>query len=172
MKGKSSCTSIAITTITITITHSLTHVNRVHYRSYIHQFCSVGSSQRGSIHDILPHINSTTTHYASENQRLLAENEYIKHSQDRLMTEFQDTLDKFGNTLVTNISTTNSRAGPPASYTQWKLIYDMLDEQARRIENFVDMQTAQSRMLGTVIGGTYSIPTLCIVLPKVNKTVW
>jgi hypothetical protein len=88
------------------------------------------------------------------------------------MTEFQNTLDTFGNTLVANISTTNSRAGSPSSYAQWKLIEDKLDEQARRIENFVDMQTAQSRMLGTVIGGTYSIPTLCIVLPKINKTIW
>ena len=44
------------------------------------------------------------------------------------MTEFQNTLDTFGNTLVANISTMNT--------------------------------------------STYSIPTLCIVLPKINKTIW
>ena len=110
-------------------------------------------------------INSKTTHYVSENRRLLVENEYIKHSHDTIMKSFQDRLDSFGNSLVANL---HSHTATP-SYTQWKLIEEKLDEQARRVENFVDMQTAQSRMIGTVISGTYSIPTLCIVLPKVNK---
>lgn len=110
-------------------------------------------------------INSKTTHYVSENRRLLVENEYIKHSHDTIMKSFQDRLDSFGNSLVANLHSHTATS----SYTQWKLIEEKLDEQARRVENFVDMQTAQSRMIGTVISGTYSIPTLCIVLPKVNK---
>ena len=147
--------------------HLLAHSFRIHYRNHIHQFCSVEANRRGRIQDLLPLIDSTTTHYAAEKQRLLAENEYIKHSQDRMMRAFQDSLDSFGNRLVAHL---NDHSGS-SSYAQWKLIEDKLDEQARRIQDFVGMQIAQSQMLGTVIGGTYSIPTLCIVLPKINKTI-
>ena len=140
----------------------------MHYRSCIHQFCSVEPRLRGSINDILPQIDSTTTHYSTENQRLQADNEYIKQSHERIMQAFQHNLDSFGNNLVVRLNTANGAATSNA----WKLIEKRFDEQAQRIEVCVDMQTAQSRMLGTVISGTYSIPTLCVVLPQVNRTVW
>ena len=139
----------------------------VHYRTCIRQFCSVESRQRGSINDILPQIDNTTTHYTTANQRLQADNEYIKLSHERIMRAFQLNLDSFGNNLVIKLNTANT-----ADTNIWKAIEKKFDEQAQRIEVCVDMQTAQSRMLGTVISGTYSIPTLCIVLPQVNRTVW
>jgi hypothetical protein len=86
------------------------------------------------------------------------------------MKLFQDKLNDFGNNLVSSLNT--GTHGAASSCTEWQLIEKKLDEQAQLIENFVDMQTAQSRMLGTVIRGSYSIPTLCVIVPQVNKSLW
>ena len=86
------------------------------------------------------------------------------------MKLFQDKLNDFGNNLVSSLHT--GTHGAASSCTEWQLIEKKLDEQAQLIENFVDMQTAQSRMLGTVIRGSYSIPTLCVIVPQVNKSLW